>query len=65
MSKLSGKVAIITGATSGIGRAAVKLFAAEGAIIAFTGRRKQLGEALQAELQAAGVQALFLSLIHI
>jgi NAD(P)-dependent dehydrogenase (short-subunit alcohol dehydrogenase family) len=42
MSKLSGKIAIITGGNSGIGLASAKVFAVEGAQVIITGRRRML-----------------------
>jgi len=48
------KVVLITGATSGIGAAAARMFAAEGAKVGFCGRREERGRQVEAEISAAG-----------
>ncbi len=57
MGLLSGKVAVITGASRGIGRAVALKFASEGADIAFTYlEQKELAEQTEAEIRAMGVK---------
>src|SRR5258707_4515472 len=57
--RFDGKVVVITGATSGIGRAAALAFAAEGGKVAFCGRRTSLGQEVEREIRSAGPQPLY------
>ncbi len=58
MKLLNGKVALITGATRGIGRGMAIRFAQEGAHVAFTYvSSEEKAKALEAELTALGVKA--------
>lgn len=57
MTLLNNKVAIITGASSGIGRAAARLFAAQGASVVIVARRQDLLQRLAAEIEAKGGRA--------
>lgn len=55
--KLDGKIALVTGGTSGIGLATARRFAAEGAFVYLTGRRRPELEAAVAAIAAAGGSA--------
>ena len=58
MKLLEGKTALITGASRGIGRGIAKVFAAQGANVAFTYLSSvEKGQALEAELAAEGIKA--------
>jgi NAD(P)-dependent dehydrogenase (short-subunit alcohol dehydrogenase family) len=58
MTKLAGKTALVTGASSGIGEATARLFAREGARVVVTARRAGPLEALVAEIQRDGGEAV-------
>jgi NAD(P)-dependent dehydrogenase (short-subunit alcohol dehydrogenase family) len=62
--KLSGKVAIITGGTSGIGKATALLFAEEGADVVVTGRRAELGKVVENGIRQKGVRGVFVEADH-
>ena len=58
--ELTGKVALVTGGTSGIGRDTAVLFAKEGAKVVVTGRREAEGKETLGMMRAAGGDGLFL-----
>ena len=64
MKKLSGKVAIITGGTSGIGKATALLFAEAGADVVITGRRAELGKDVETAIRQMGVRCVFVEADH-
>jgi hypothetical protein len=59
-SRYKDKVVLITGATSGIGRAAALAFAAEGAKVGFCGRREKLGKQVEQEIRNKGGEATYI-----
>lgn len=59
MDRLKSKTAIISGGATGMGAASARLFAAEGAAVGVIDRNVEAGEALVAELTAAGHKAAF------
>jgi NAD(P)-dependent dehydrogenase (short-subunit alcohol dehydrogenase family) len=57
--RFAGKVVLITGATSGIGRTTAEAFAREGAKVMFCGRRETLGREVEAGIRRAGGDAVY------
>ncbi|HEX4489634.1 MAG TPA: SDR family oxidoreductase [Acidimicrobiia bacterium] len=57
--RLAGERALITGSTSGIGRAIAQRFAEAGAVVCVTGRDRVRGDAVVAQIDAAGGVAHF------
>lgn len=60
MKKFNEKVALITGATSGIGEATAKMFAEHGASVVLVGRNKEKGSKLEQEIIQKGQNAYFI-----
>lgn len=59
MRQFEKKIVLITGGSSGIGKACVNLFINEGAIVFFTGRKKEIGEKFEKEIKNRGGEAYF------
>ncbi|QCX02280.1 SDR family oxidoreductase [Aggregatimonas sangjinii] len=57
--RFENKVVVVTGATSGIGKATAIAFALEGAKVAFLGRREKLGKEVETQIRNAGGEATF------
>ena len=59
MGKLDGRVAVITGAGSGQGAAAARLFASEGCAVVVADVNEETGQQVTGELKSSGAQAAF------
>ena len=58
--RFENKVVLITGATSGIGAVAARMFAAEGGKVAFCGRRTDRGAEVESRIKADGGEAKYI-----
>jgi NAD(P)-dependent dehydrogenase (short-subunit alcohol dehydrogenase family) len=61
MGLLDGKALLVSGGTQGVGAGVARAAARDGAAVAVSGRRRELGEKLVAELREAGAEALFVA----
>ncbi|MFQ5741270.1 MAG: SDR family NAD(P)-dependent oxidoreductase [Acidobacteriota bacterium] len=61
MGKLAGKIAVVTGGSSGMGRGIATLFAAEGASLVIGGRSPARGREVVGEIHSRGGQARFVA----
>ena len=59
MDRLKGKVAVVTGSTSGIGISIARLYAAEGAKVVICGRREEKGQAVVDTIRSEGGEAWY------
>lgn len=62
MNRLDGKIAVITGATSGMGEASAKRFAKAGAVVVVAGRNEERGKAVEADICGKGQEAVYFHL---
>ena len=59
--RLSGRTALVTGSTAGLGVAIAKALAADGAFVVVSGRKKSRGDAVVTDIRSAGGDAVFVA----